>query len=88
MKRFYEALTTGKEFKDDSWKAWTTYHPADVQAADAQVLKATRDSVRTGSITESGSQHLQTAKGRSVRACLVTQVCGPSQSFGAGRCIT
>ncbi len=47
VKRFYEALVSGKEFKDDSWKAWATYHPADVQAADAQVW-ATRDSVRTG----------------------------------------
>ena len=37
VKRFYEALTAGKEFQDDSWKAWATYHPADVQAADAQV---------------------------------------------------
>ena len=37
VKRFYEALVSGKEFQDDSWKAWATYHPADVQAADAQV---------------------------------------------------
>ena len=45
VKRFYEALVSGEEFQDDSWKAWATYHPADVQAADAQV-RATRGSMQ------------------------------------------
>jgi len=43
VKRFYQALVSGKEFQDDSWKAWATDHPANLQAAFAQVC-ATRDS--------------------------------------------
>ena len=57
---------TGKDFKDDSWKAWATYHPADVQAADAQVW-ATRDSVTPGT-QRLGSESLA-ANERRVKVC-------------------
>ena len=37
VKRFYAALTSGTEFKDNAWAEWEKHHPADVQAAEAQV---------------------------------------------------
>ena len=37
VKRFYAALESGKEFRDDAWVEWEKHHPADLQAAEAQV---------------------------------------------------
>ena len=37
VKRFYAALMSGKEFTDEAWADWEKHHPADVQAAGAQV---------------------------------------------------
>ena len=40
VKRFYKALISGQEFRDDAWAAWAKHPPADLQAVDAQVLPA------------------------------------------------
>jgi hypothetical protein len=42
VKRFYAALESGKEFRDNAWAEWEKHHPADVQAAEAQVSATDR----------------------------------------------